>query len=256
MSVAAGALVVLLAVLAIAAVAADGLRTALRERGVTGAEVSGPVLAAGLLFALALSVVDGGAVLSWTFGVGEGPERALLSGVGVALGAALVTALGGTLLLGAALFAPPAPGARKAGLGALGVAAVAATLGVVVALVRLASVSEGLRTAAARPLALLVGVTGVLGLFLLEAAGFIRPRDAGAGPRGALALRLAVALALAAAVAAGFEAWWRDGSYATSLTAAASAAALLGLAALEPVPRLGVALRLLFLAALVAVLFA
>ena len=50
----------------------------------------------------------------------------------------------------------------------------------------------------------------------------------------------------------GIEAWWRDGTYATDLTAASSAAALLGLATLEPVPRLGGVLRLLFLAALLA----
>jgi hypothetical protein len=61
-----------------------------------------------------------------------------------------------------------------------------------------------------------------------------------------------VALALVAASAAGVESWWRDGIYATGLTAATAAAALLGLASLEPVPRFGVVPRLLFLAAVLA----
>jgi hypothetical protein len=185
--------------------------------------------------------------------VGGGTERAVLAGVGVALGVALVAALGGILLLGGAILAPPAPAARKAGIGALAAAIVAATVGIVVALARLASLPEGLRAAGALPLALLVGATGVLALLLLETFAF--PGEASGSresARAALAFRFAVALALAAAAAAGLEAWWRAGTYATSLTAASSAAALLGLAALEPVPRFGVVLRLLFLATLLA----
>ena len=235
------------------AVAADGLDAAVRARRASGADPSGPVLAAGLLLAVVLAVVDGRAVLSWSFGVGGGAERAVLAGVGVALGAALVGALGGVLLLGGAILAPPAPAARKAGLGALATAVVAATVGILAALARLASLPEGLRAAGALPLALLVGAAGVLALVLLET--FASPGE-GSGsdesPRAALAFRVAAALGLAAAAAAGIEAWWRDGTYATGLTAASSAAALLGLAALEPVPRFGVVLRLLFLAALLA----
>ena len=240
-----------------AAAAADGLDVAVRVRRASGADPSGPVLATGLLLALALALVDGGAVLSWSFGVGSGAERALLSGVGVAWGGALVAALGGLLLLGGAIFAPPAPGARKAGIGALGASVVAVVVGTVVALARLASFPEALRAAGARPLALLVGATGVLGLCLLETAG-LRAEGSGSGEsrRVALAFRVAAALALVAAAVAGVEAWWRDGTYVTSFTAASSAAALLGLAALEPVPRLGGVLRLLFLAALLALVLA
>jgi hypothetical protein len=70
-----------------------------------------------------------------------------------------------------------------------------------------------------------------------------------------LGTRVAVALALVAATAAGLEAWWRDGTYATALTAAAAAAVLLGLAALEPEARLAGARRVIFLAALLALVF-
>ncbi len=238
-----------------AAAAADGLDATARARRASGGDPSGPVLLAGLLLALVLAVVDGGAVLSWTFGVGGGTERVLLSGVGVTLAAALVAALGGVLLLVGATLAPPAPGARRAGLGALGVAAAGASVGVGLALARLASLPEGLRAAGARPLALLMGATGVLALLLVRTTE-TRAEDPGAGPRAGRAFRVAAALALAAAVAAGAEAWWRGGTYVTGLTAASSAAALLGLAALEPLPRFGAVPRLLVAGALLALLFA
>ena len=54
------------------AVAADSVGVAVRERRPAGADPSGPVLASGLLLALSLALVDGGAVLSWSFGVGGG----------------------------------------------------------------------------------------------------------------------------------------------------------------------------------------
>ena len=236
------------------AAAADGLDATARARRASGGDPSGPVLLAGLLLVVTLASVDGGAVLSWTFGVGGATERVLLTGVGVILAAALVAALAGVLLLGGATLAPPAPGARQAGLGALGVAAAGATVGVGLALARLAVLPEGPRSAGAWPLTQLVGATGVLAL-LLAGMAETRAEDAGAGPRADLAFRVAAALALAAAVAAGVEAWWRGGTYATGLTAASSAAALLGLAALEPLPRLGAVPRLLFTGALLALLF-
>jgi hypothetical protein len=97
----------------------------------------------------------------------------------------------------------------------------------------------------------------VLALLLLETfASAGEDSGSGEGPRAALAFRVAAALGLAAAVAAGIEAWWRDGTYATGLTAASSAAALLGLATLEPVPRFESVIRLVFLAALLALVFA
>lgn len=243
-----------LGVVALAATAAaDGLDATARARRASGGDPSGPVLLAGLLLALVLAVVDGGAVLSWTFGVGGETERVLLTGVGVTMAAALVTALGGVLLLGGATLAPPAPGARRAGLWALGVAVAGATVGVGLALARLASLPEGLWAAGGQPLALLIGATGVLALLLVRTTE-TRAEDPGAGLRAGLAFRVAAALVLAAAVGAGAEAWWRGGTYATGLTAACSATALLGLAALEPLPRFGVVPRLLFAGALLALL--
>jgi hypothetical protein len=240
-----------------AASAAHGLDAARQARRASGADASVAALAAGLLVALVLATVDGGAVLTWSFGVGTGTERVLLSGVGLPLGAALVAALGGVLLLGAATLAPPAPGARKAGLGALGVAAALAVLGTAVALVQLTSLPEGLRSEGGRPLALLVGATGVLALLLREAAASpAEVAGSAESPRSALAFRVAAALAVAAAIAAGVEGWWRDGTYATDLTAASTSAALLGLAALEPLARLEGVPRLLFLAAVLALVLA
>jgi hypothetical protein len=97
----------------------------------------------------------------------------------------------------------------------------------------------------------------VLALLLLEACASAG-EDSGSGqsPRATLAFRVAAALGLAAAAAAGIEAWWSDGTYATDLTATSSAAALFGLATLEPLPRLGGVPRLLFLASLLALVFA
>jgi hypothetical protein len=239
------------------AAAASGLQASIRAGGTPGPRTSAPALVGGLLLAAALATVGGGAVLSWTFSVGGGDDRTLLGGVGVALGVALVAALGGVLLLGGATLAPPAPGPRQAGLGALATAAVLTGCGIGLALLRLASLPEGLRAAGARPLALLVGAAGILAVLLTESTD--PPAEAAGSHLGLSPHRLfqvAAALALAAAVAAGMESWWRDGTYATSLTTTSSVAALLGLAALEPVPRFQEGARVLFLVVLVSLLLA
>ena len=62
--------------------------------------------------------------------------------------------------------------------------------------------------------------------------------------------------ALVVFVAAGIESWWREGAYATAFTASSAAAALLGLAALEPEPRLQSVRRALLLVALLWLLVA
>jgi hypothetical protein len=80
--------------------------------------------------------------------------------------------------------------------------------------------------------------------------------EAGVETRAALGTRVAAGLAVAAALAAGIESWWRAGSYAGDLTAAAVAAALLGLAALEAEPRLLGTRRVLLLVALLGLTLA
>ena len=73
-----------------------------------------------------LLLVDRGAVLAWSFGVAAAAGRVPLAGVGVLLGAALVAALGGSLLLGGADgWRATGEGARPAGRAALGLAVAA-----------------------------------------------------------------------------------------------------------------------------------
>jgi hypothetical protein len=237
------------------AVAADGLYAWVRARRASGADAHGPALTAGALLALVLAAVDRGAVLSWTFGVDLEAGRVVLPGVGVALGVALVAALGGALLVGGAKIAPDASSVRPAGVAALWVAVVAATLGVGLALARLSPLAEEIGASAARSLAVLVAVAGALTAGLLEAESAAATDAAAESRRAVLGMRVAVALALVAATTAGLEAWWRGGTYATALTAAAAAAVLLGLAALEPEVRLAGARHVVFLAALLALVF-
>jgi hypothetical protein len=214
-----------------------------------------PALAAGILLALVLALVDSGGVLSWTFGVGADAGRVVLPGVGVALGTALVAALGGVLLLGGAKVAPEVSSVRPVGVVALWGAVLAATLGVGLALVRLGPLAEEIGASAARSLAVLVAAAGTLAVSLLEGSGETTTDAAAESRRATLGTRVAVGLALVAATTAGLEAWWRVGTYATALTAAA-AAVLLGLAALEPEARLAGARSAVFLVALLALVLA
>ena len=240
--------------LAVAAVA-DGLYAWLRARRASGADALVPALAAGTLLALVLALVDSGGVLSWTFGVGADAGRVVLPGVGVALGTALVAALGGVLLLGGAKVAPEVLSVRPVGVVALWGAVLAATLGVGLALVRLGPLAEEIGASAARSLAVLVAAAGTLAVSLLEGSGETTTDAAAESRRATLGTRVAVGLALVAATTAGLEAWWRVGTYTTALTAAAAAAVLLGLAALEPEARLAGARYAVFLVALLALVF-
>jgi hypothetical protein len=236
-----------------ASAAADALGSSLRARRVGGGDPAVPVLAAGGLLALSLLLVDQQAVLSWSFGLGLADNRVVLPGAGVALGLGLVSAAAGVLLLGAGLLAP-SPGARRGGLAILGLAVAAVVCGVGLAVARSLPLDDALRAAAAQPLGLLTLGATVLAVFLLEN----RHPEATAEPvsdaRLALATTAAAALALAAALLAGAESWMREGAYATAFTASAAAAALLGLAVLEPEPRLQGTRRVLLLAALLFLL--
>lgn len=246
-------LAVSLAALGVVA-AADALDSSLRARRTSGGDPAVPVLVAGAIASGALLLVDHQALLSWSFGVGEADARVVLPGVGVALGSALVAAVGGVLLLGAGLLAP-SPAAQRGGLGVLGLAAVGALGGIAIGLVQVLSLDAALRAEAALPLALLVLVSAFLAV-LLTAAVRPEPPEPVSATRLEVATTVAASAAAALAVAAGIESWWREGAYATAFTASSAAAALLGLAALEPEPRLQSVRRGLLLVALLWLLVA
>jgi hypothetical protein len=235
------------------AVAAAGLAFWVRGRWAQGADALEPAVVAGALLVLVLAALDRGAVFSWTFGVESETGRVILRGVGVPLGAALLFALGGVLLLASARLAPEGQRAGPVGVGALWGAVAAGILGVGLALGRVAATSVDLGPNGARSLALLVAAVGTLAVCLLGSGS----SDSDARLRRAARLfHVAVALALAAAMAAGVDAWWREATYATPHTAAAAAAALLGLAARTPEAPLTGTRRLLFLASLLFLLVA
>ena len=205
-----------------------------------------PVVVAGSVLVGLLLLADRGAVLAWTFAVRATEGRVPLPGVGVLLGAALIAAFGGSLLLAAGRLAGDAAGVRPLARGALWLALGLATAGLLLAGVRVA----GLPAAGAAPVPL--GGLAVAAVLLAASLFATRP---GAPPLlvrvAPLALPLGVLAALALAIAAGVSGVLRDGSYATPFVAACAAAALLGLAALEPTGTPGLR-RCAFLLALLA----
>ena len=200
----------------------------------------------GLALLLVLILVDRGAVLGWSLGVAAGAGRVPLAGAGVLLGSALIAALGGCLLLAARKLAGGPEGARSAGRAALALAVVLAAVGLLLAVVRMASLPGEVDSTSRLALAGIAGAVAVL-------AGSLFATRPGAPPLasrlGALALPLAVLLAVALAITLAVAGVLHDGTYATPAAASAAATALLGLSALEttgvPGPR-----RLAFLLAL------
>jgi hypothetical protein len=188
-----------------------------------------PVIVAGSVLVGLLLVVDRGAVLAWSVAV-PGPDgRIPLPGVGALLAAALIAALGGSLLLAAGRLAGDGAGVRPAARAALGLAVGLATAGLFLAVVRV----EGLPVpgTALLPLAGVAAAAAWLAASLFAARPAAPPLVSRVAP---LALPLAVLAALALAIAVAAAGVLRDGTYATPPAAAGAAAALLGLAALEP----------------------
>jgi hypothetical protein len=174
-------------------------------------------------------VADRGSVLSWTFAARAEAGRVLLPGVGPLLGAGLVAALGGTLLLAAGRLAGALEGVQLAARGALW-----AGLGLTMAAVVLAAVRL-VGHAAASGGVLRLGAFAVAAAWLAGALVATRPgAPALLGKAAPFVLPLAVLAAVAIAIAVSVSGVLRDGTYATSSAAAAAAAALLGLAAREP----------------------
>ena len=203
-----------------------------------------PLLLAGGVFVFSLSLADRGSVLGWSYGVATRLGRVALPGVGVLLGLALLAGLLGTSLLAAWRSSNGAAWAPRPARLALWLAVALAVAGLGLAVARLALVARvGLPAGPAS----LAAATAFLAVTLAATRT--------TSPSGARVLALAWPAAGAAtfalALAAALVGLARDGTYATPAAAAASSAALLGLAALEPTA-LAPALRIAFLLALAA----
>jgi hypothetical protein len=207
-----------------------------------------PVLVAGAAQVALLMLVDRGAVLGWSLGVPAAAGRAPLAGAGVLLGSALIAALAGCLLLAAMRLAGGPEGVRQPGRAALGLAALLAGAGLLLAVVRVASLPGEAGSSSWQPLVGIAAATVILSGSLVATRKGAPPL---ASRLGALALPLAALAALALAIALAVSGVLRDGTYATHAAAAAAATGLLGLSALEttgaPGPR-----RVAFLVALLA----
>jgi hypothetical protein len=207
-----------------------------------------PLVAGSVLVGLLL-LADRGAVLAWGFDVPGAPGPLPLPGAGVLLGAALIVALGGSLLLASGRLAGGGAGVGPVARGALWLAVGLGAAGLLLAAVRLSLLPE---EAARLPLVGLAAAVGVLAASLLATRPDPPPLLSLAAP---LALPLATVAALALAIGAAFSGFLRDGTYATLSATACASAALLGLAALEPTSAPGLR-RFAFLLALLALALA
>jgi hypothetical protein len=210
-------------------------------------DVDVPVVASAAALLFVLTLVDRGAVLGFRYGATTGAGRVPLAGTGVLFGLALISALGGCLLLVARKLAGGGEGVRPAGRAALGAAAFLAGAGALLALVRMASLPGAVDGTSRLALAGVAGAVAVLGGCLLAT----RTGAAQSTQLLGVALPWAVVLAAALSIALGVAGVWRDGTYATRLSASAAAAALVGLSALETTRVPGLR-RLAFLLAIFA----
>jgi hypothetical protein len=219
-----------LAALAGALLLAAGVALSLRVRaaGVGGVDDSAMVLSGAVLVGLLLLAGRGG-VLAWTFAVPTEGGPVPLPGVGVVLGATLVAALAGTLLLLAGRLSGVTARVRPAGQGALWLAAGTAVVALVLAIVRASDLPDP-GTAVVPLGALAVALVWLIVSLLAE-----KPSPAALLARLLpFVLPLAALAALAIAIVAALSGVLRDGTYTTARSAAYASAALLGLAALEP----------------------
>jgi hypothetical protein len=236
---------------AAAVVALAGLEAAFRARLRAGADPARAGLVAGGLLVALLLALGKGSLLRWSLAIGDGAPGLTLRGAALVLGLALVAALLGTLALGAHLLAPAAAGALMLGQRALVLGGGLTFIGLGLAVARGLGRSPDALASGAGPLAgLLFGATALAAslLWMLDAAG--TPGSAARDEtNGDNEMAVAASLGLLALAAGGYEAWVAVGSYQTPRTAALGAAALLGLAAVQPT-RFATARRLAFLAAL------
>jgi hypothetical protein len=208
-----------------------------------------PVLVAAAALALVLALVDRGAVLVWSFGLPTDGGRVPLAGVGVFFGGALVLSLAGTLLLLALRASGEGTPVVAPARAALWLAVGLGTAGTGLAAIRLVLLPVATRT---WPLAAVALATALVAFALVATRPAPAPLLARVSP---LVLPAAAVLALTLAFAAATAGLLRDGTYSTPVSAAAAAAALLGLAALEPT-HLAVLRRFAFVLALLGLALA
>jgi hypothetical protein len=189
----------------------------------SGLDPAWPAAVAGLGFCLGLAALGGGQGLT-------------LRGADLVAGTTLLVTLAGALALLAHLLTPAVPSApvRRSGqkLVVLGGGLAVVTVGY--ALHRGQQAPERLAAGASDLAGVLLGAGALVGSLVVLLGGPAAGEPAPLLRRSATEARLGAALAMAAAGAAGLEAFYRGGSYTAPLTAAAAAAALLGLAVLEP----------------------
>jgi hypothetical protein len=178
-------------VLLAVAAAADAVEASTRAHPAPGGKPALPVLGAGAVLVLLLASAGHGMLLGWSFVVGKGAGGAL-PGAGVALGFALLAGLAALCLLTAATLVPEATAVRPIGVGALWAAFLLALVGDGIAHVRALRLSPESLGDGATTLALLLAATGALGSVLVEHRHPVEPGDA-AG-RAALATHVAAAL--------------------------------------------------------------
>jgi len=195
-------------------------------------------LMAGGAVVVLLIVLDHRRVLRWDYGLDAGDlGRVPFPGAGLLLGLTLLAALGATLLLGAARwaggasrFVDPRVLGRRLLILAVGLGALAAGV-IVSSAARLGPAP--LKAAAGDVAAIVLAAAWVawsIALLLRPMTGDARALSERSGRQTALA----AALAVVALTVSGLESWVRVGSYASAPVAAAAAAALVGLSAIQP----------------------
>jgi len=202
-----------------------------------------PLLVTGALLVAVLATVDRGAVLAGSFLPAAAPPW-----IGPLLAAALLSGLGGGLLVAGASLTSEAPAARPVGRAGLVGAAALGILGALVTSVRVV-LGGGAEGTGAHTVSVVLAAAGALAVALQEES---LEGESPSPARSALSAKGAAAIALATLGAAGVSGWWREGTYATLVTREAASAALVGLAALVPTSATLV-LRLALLLALLRV---
>jgi len=177
-----------------------------------------PAIATGLMLCAALVALGGGAVLEWSFWTDRDATVLAVPAAGLALGLALVSSLGGALLVAAPVLASgPAAPALLVTLGRRGLL-LGATLAVLGSVVLVLQV--GLRLGTAHEAALLLLFGGAVAASVASAEPAAIPRAATAGSL----LLLAVA---------GVASWLQAGGYDTQAVASLACVSLLAMAVSE-----------------------
>lgn len=233
-----------------AALAAGAVASSAFSRSASSSAPPTTVALAGASLVILLPFLDGGRVLHWGFGLGRGTSRFDLPGAGLLLALALLVSLLGTLLLLVRLVVPGADDAATFGVRMLLPGAGLAVLAAAHVIRQGLPLGKEALAPSATGVAALVLTSTTLAAALAWVVAAPTPSETGWDRWAARETALATALVWAAVAVAGYEGWRAAGTYATALTASATAAALAGTAASAPTPASGL-LRIAFLAGLI-----